>query len=140
MRRRGWESVATTKRKKRTKSAWRALLRGTALGAGVLVLAVLLLTLFIYLEWLPESTMPIGNTVIKILVALAAGIFVGLGHERSPWYFGGIAAVLALMSSAALMAVYLGSFKPTWALFADLLMGLAIGSAATAALQKRKTE
>ena len=105
-----------------------------------LLLAVLLLTLFIYLEWLPESTMPIGNTVIKILVALAAGIFVGLGHERSPWYFGGIAAILSLSASIALMSVYLGSFSPTWSLLADLLMCFAIGSAAAAMLQKRKTE
>ena len=115
-------------------------MRGTALGAGVLLLSVLLLTLFVYLEWLPESAIPIGNTVIKILTALAAGIFTGIGREKAPWYFGGVAAILALAVSIAAMSVYLGSFSPTWSLLADLLMGFAIGSAAAAALSKRRTE
>ena len=132
--------MATTKRKKRTKTARRAIVRGTALGAGVLLLAVLLLTLFIWLEWLPESAIPIGNTVIKILTALAAGFFTGFGREKAPWYFGGVAAILALAASIALMSAYLGSFSPTWSLLADLLMGFAIGSAAAAVLSKRKTE
>ncbi len=134
------ETLATTKRKKRTKTARRAIVRGTALGAGVLLLAVLLLTLFIWLEWLPESAIPIGNTVIKILTALAAGFFTGFGREKAPWYFGGLAAILALVVSVAAMSVYLGSFSPTWSLLADLLMGFAIGSAAAAVLSKRKTE
>ncbi|MBR6039360.1 MAG: TIGR04086 family membrane protein [Clostridia bacterium] len=132
--------MATTKRKKRPKTARRAIARGTALGAGVLALAVLLLTLFVYLEWLPESAIPIGNTVIKILTALAAGFFTGFGREKAPWYFGGVAAILALSASIAAMSVYLGSFSPTWSLLADLLMGFAIGSAAAAVLSKRKTE
>ena len=140
MRQRGWEGLAPAKRKKRTGIAWHALLRGAALGAGVLLLAVLLLTLFVYKEWLPETAMPIGNTVIKILTALAAGVFLGLGREKTPWYFGGIAAVLALTVSIALMAIYLGTFRVTWSLLADLLMGFAIGSAAAALLLKRQPE
>ena len=132
--------MATAKRKKRTKTAWRTVVRGAALGAAVLTLAVLLLTLLIYLEWLPESAMPIGNTVIKILTAIAAGFFTGFGREKAPWYFGGIAAILSLTVSIALMAVYLGTFQPSWNLLADLLMGFAIGSAAAAVLSKRRTE
>lgn len=132
--------MATAKRKKRTRIAWRTLLRGAALGAGVLLLAVLLLTLFVYKEWLPETAMPIGNTVIKILTALAAGVLVGIGREKAPWYFGGIAAVLALIFSVALMAIYLGTFRLTWNLLADLLMGFAIGSASAALFLKRQQE
>ena len=132
--------MATGKRKKRTRLAWRPLLKGAAVGAGALLLSVLLLTLFVYLEWLPESTIPVGNTVIKILTALAAGIAVSLGRERSPWFFGGIAALLALIASIVLMAVYLGSFRPSWNLLADLLMSFAIGSASAAVLLRRKTE
>ena len=140
MRQRGWDGLATAKRKKRTKTARRAIVRGAALGAGVLAFAVLLLTLFVYLEWLPESAIPIGNTVIKILTALAAGVFTGIGREKAQWYFGGVAAILSVSASVALMAVYLGSFSPSWNLLADLLMSFAIGSAAAAVLQKRKTE
>ena len=140
MRQRGWEGLATAKRKKRTGIAWRALLRGAALGAGVLLLLVLLLTLFVYREWLPESAMSIGNTVIKILTALAAGVFLGLGREKTPWYFGGIAAACALLFSAALMVIYLGTFRVTWNLLADLFMRFAIGSAAAGLIRKRQPE
>lgn len=140
MRRRGWEGLATAKRKKRTKIAWRAPVRAAALGAGVLLLAVLLLTLLVWLEWLPESAIPIGNTVIKILTALAAGVFLGLGRDKTPWFFGGVAAILSLAVSIAVMSVYLGQFSPSWSLLADLLMCFAIGSAASALFQKRKTE
>ena len=97
--------MASGKRKKRTGTAWRPLLRSAALALGVLILAVLVMTLLVYLEWLPESAIPAGNTVIKVLTALAAGVFIGIGRERTPWYFGGIAAVLALSVSVALMAV-----------------------------------
>ena len=96
------------------------------------------MTLLVYLEWLPESAIPAGNTVIKVLTALAAGVFIGIGRERTPWYFGGIAAVLALSVSVALMAVYTGSFKPTGNLAADVLMCFAIGSAAAAVFLRRK--
>ena len=132
--------MARSKRRKRTKTAWRPLLRSAGLGAGVLILSVLLLTLFVWLEWLPESAIPAGNTVIKIVTALAAGVFVGIGREQAPWYFGGIAAILSLSVSIVLMSVYLGAFKPTWSLLADLLMCFAIGSAAAAVFLRRKTE
>lgn len=132
--------MATGKRKKRTKYALRPLFKGAATGAGVLVLSVLLLTLFLYLEWLPESTIPAGNTVIKILTALAAGLCIGLSRERAPWFYGGISAVLALLVSVALMAVYLGSFGPSWSMLADFLMCFAIGSAAAAVFLRRKPE
>ena len=132
--------MASGKRKKRTKIAWKTLLAGTAVGVGALLLSVLLLTLFVYQEWVPESVIPIGNTVIKILTAIAAGVFVGLARRAAPWYFGGIAAVLALIAATGLMAVYLGSFSPTWSLLADLLMSFAIGSAAAAVFLRRKTE
>lgn len=140
MRQRGWEGLAKGKRKKRTGTGWRPLLRGAALGVGVLVLSVLLLTLFVYLEWMPESTIPVGNTVIKILTALAAGIFIGRSRACSPWYFGGIAAILSLSVSIALMSACTGAFRLSWNLLADLLMCFAIGSAAAAVFQRRKTE
>jgi putative membrane protein (TIGR04086 family) len=132
--------LTSAKRKKRTKIAWKPLLYGTLLGAAALILSTVLLTLLIYLGWLPETAIPIGNTVIKILAALAAGIYIGLSRSRTAWYFGGIAAVLALAAAVAAMSIYLKSFRFTWSLAADLLMGFAIGSAAAAVFLRRKNE
>lgn len=128
------------KHKKRNKTAWKPLLRGTASGIAVLIVSVLILTATVFLGWVSESAIPIGNIVIKILSSLAAGIVIGLGKERAPWFFGGIAADICLLLSAALMSVYLGSFRLTWNLFADLLLCFAIGCAANAVFLKRKTE
>ena len=132
------ESLAAGKRKKRTGIAWKPLLKSAAIGTGVLVLSVLLLTVFVYLEWLPESAIPAGNTVIKVLTALAAGIAVGRNRSRMPWYYGGIAAVSALSVSVAAMSAYAGAFTPSWTLLADLLMCFAIGSAAAAVFVRRQ--
>ena len=132
--------MASGKKRKRAKIAWRTLLYGALAGTAALILLILLFTLFIYLGWLKESAIPIGNTVIKIAAAIAAGVCVGLARDRIAWYFGGVAALLSLTVAAAAMGVYLGSFRFTWSLAADLLMGFAIGSAAAAVFLKRKKE
>ena len=132
--------MTSGKRRKRTKIPWKTLLYGMLTGLGTVVVSVLLLALFIWLGWLPESAVSIGNTVIKILAALAAGTMTGLSRGKSPWWFGGVAAVLSLAIAFAAMGLYLGAFRPTWNLFADLLMSFAIGSAVSALLAKRKTE
>ena len=128
------------KRKKRTQGRGKPLWKGAAIGAATLFVSVLLLAFAVYLGWLSESAIPVCNTIIKILTALSAGIAVGLSRERAPWYFGGIAAVLSLTLSVAGMSLYLGSFHLSWSLLADLLMSFAIGSAAAAALGRRKAE
>lgn len=132
--------MASAKRRKRTKIAWKRLLLGAVIGMAAMLLLTLLLTLFLYREWLPESAIPAGNTIIKILAALFCGIFIGLSKEPVRWYFGGIAALLALVFVSAAMSVYLGAFRPTWNLAADLLMSFAIGSAASAVFLRRKKE
>ena len=136
----GGESMTSGKRKKRTKMPYKSLLYGMLIGVGTIILLVLLLTLLVYLGWLPESSVSIGNTVIKILAALAAGTYVGLSRGRSPWWFGGIAAVLSLVLAIGAMSLYLGAFRLTWNTFADLLMSFAVGSAVSALLARRKTE
>jgi putative membrane protein (TIGR04086 family) len=125
------------KRKKRSQGKGRILLRGVLAGAATILLGVLLLAFFVYLGWLPESTISIGNTIIKILAALASGIAIGLSKTRAPWYFGGIAAILSLLIATVGMALYLGAFPISLNLLADLLMTFAIGSAASAALGRR---
>lgn len=128
------------KRKKRTQGRGKPLWKGALVGAGVLIGSVMLLAMLVFLGWLPESAIPVCNTIIKILTALSAGIAVGVSRERAPWYFGGIAALLSLTLSVAGMSLYLGAFRLSWNLLADLFMSVAIGSAAAAALGRRKAE
>ena len=130
--------MASGKRKKRTGIAWRALLRGAAAGVGTLIVSVLLLTLLVYLGWLPESSIGVGNTVIKILAAIVGGAAAALGRDPGTWILGGFAALAGLAFSTAVMSVWLGSFSFSWNLAADLLMSFAIGSAVAALLLRRK--
>jgi len=132
--------VASGKRKKRTKIAWRALVHGAVCGVAVLIVSVLLLTLFVYLGWMQESAIGIGNTVIKILSALVAGAVTVRGRNAGNWILGGIAALAGLAFSTVIMSIYLGSFSFSWKLAADFLMSFAIGAAAAAVFSRRGKE
>ncbi len=128
------------KRKRRTQGRGGVLLRGILAGAGTILLLVILLALSVYWGWLSESAVSIVNTIIKIAAAIAAGVTIGLSRKHAPWYFGGIAAVASMAITTAVMSLYLGSFGFSWNLLADYLMTFAIGSAAAAALSRRKEQ
>ena len=106
----------------------------------VLFVSVLILAFLVFCGALPESAIPIGNTVIKILAALAAGVVIGFGRERASWLSGGIAAVCTLLLSALGMCFYLGEFRWTWSMLADALLCFAIGCAACAVFLRGRTE
>jgi len=125
------------KRKKRTQGRGGVLLRGVLAGTGTILILVLLLALSVYWGWLSESAISIVNTIVKIAAAIAAGVAIGLSRKHAPWYFGGIAAVASMAISTAVMSLYLGSFRFSWNLLADLLMTFAIGAASAAAFGRR---
>ncbi len=113
-------------------------MRGAAAGVAVLIVSVLLLTLLVYLGWIPESSIGVGNTVIRILSAISGGIVTATGRKPGTWILGGVAALAGLAFSTALMSVYLGSFTFRWSLAADLTMSFAIGAAAAALVLRRR--
>lgn len=128
--------MASVKRKKKEKIPWRALFRGIMWGLIAAVVSILLLTMMLYLGWLKESAIAIGNTIIKILASLAAGIAVARGKQPGTWIVGGVAAAATQLLTWTGMSLYLGAFTPTWNLLADLLMSFAVGAAAAALIRK----
>ena len=126
--------MASFKRRKRAKIPWRSLVTGALIGLAALIVPILLLTLLLYLGWLPETAISVGNTIIKVLAAAVAGFAVA--RKNGPWFFGGLAAVLAQAVAVALMSIFLGAFTFSWNLVADLLMSFAIGSAICAVMIK----
>ncbi len=125
-------------RRKKQKIPWRVPVRGTLFAILAAVVLILLLTLFVYLGWFGESTIPICNTVIKALAAAVAGLVVGRHRIRAAWWYGAIAAAAAVLVLWAGMSLYLGEWNLSWGLFADLLMSVAIGGAIAALLLRRK--
>ena len=124
--------------RKKQKIPWRVPLKGALFAILAAVALILLLTLFVYLGWLGESAIPVGNTVIKVLAAALAGWIVGRSRIRAAWWCGAVAAALAVLVLWAGMSLYLGEWNLSWGLFADLLMSVAIGGAIAALLLRRK--
>ena len=130
--------MGSYKHRKKQKTPLRVPAKGALFAILAAVALVLLLTLFVYLEWLGESAIPIGNTVIKAIAAAGAGLVVGRHRIRVAWWYGAIAAAAAALMLWAGMCLYLGEWNLSWGLFADLLMSVAIGGAVSALLLRRK--
>ena len=128
--------MSSVKRKKKEKIPWRALFRGVLCGIAASVVLVLILTLLLYAGWIGETAIPVGNTVVKILAAIAAGVAVACGKRKGTWILGGAAAALTQLLAWTGMSLYLGAFTPAWNLLADLLLSFAVGSAAAAIVLK----
>ncbi len=124
--------------RKKQKIPWRVPLKGALFAILAAVALILLLTLFVYLGWLGEGAIPIGNTVIKALAAAVAGLVVGRHRIRAAWWCGAVAAALAVLVLWAGMSLYLGEWNFSWGLFADLLMSAAIGGIVCALLQRKR--
>ena len=133
---------AIHRKKRNTIPVW-AVLKAVLLSAAAATGLMLLFALLIYLEWLPDSAIPVGNTVIKVLSALFAGWLIGRGVAVKTWLYGGIAGALLIVLTTPVFSLFLGRFQFTWTLVSDLCMSFAIGSAAaalTARLGAKKKE
>ena len=131
--------MASHKHRKKENIPWRVPIKGMLIAVGVSVALILLLTLLVYLGWLPETAIPIGNTVIKALASAAAGFFVGRSRMRIKWWYGAIAAAAAQVVLWVLMNLYLGTWTLSWNLLADLLLSIAVGGAVSAILNRKQT-
>ena len=128
--------MTSGKRKKKQTIPFRALIKGVLVGLASSVVLILILTLLVYLGWLGEGAISIGNTAIKLLASLACGIAVAVGKHRGTWQIAGVAAALAQLLAWVGMSLYLGAFTPSWNLLADVLMSFAVGAAAAAVFTK----
>ena len=102
---------------------------------------LLLFALFVYKEWLPESAIPTVNTVIKVLAAVLAGVWVGVRVKDRAWLFGGVAGLTFTVLSTLLFSLFAGEFEIGLPIAADGMLSFALGAAAAgiaAYLKERK--
>ena len=128
----------TRKKKRNGLPVW-ALLKAVLLSGAAATAAMLLFALLLYLEWLPDEAIPIGNAIVKVLSAAFAGWLIGRTESDRAWLFGGIAGVLFTGFSTLLFSLFLGSVRATWTLASDALLSFALGSAAAALTAWRRT-
>jgi len=121
-----------THRRKRTATPIWALCKAVLLAFAAATAAMLLLALMLYLEWLPEGAISVGNAIIKVGAAALAGFLVGRSAVQQPWLYGGAAGVLFTGVTTLVFSLLVGSFRPTWSLLGDALLTFAVGAAVSA--------
>ncbi|MCL2672453.1 MAG: TIGR04086 family membrane protein [Clostridiales bacterium] len=106
-------------------------------GAAVLAVFALLLifTLFLYLGWLPENSIPALTGICKVVGAAVAGILAAKYFSEHLWRSGALAALLFLMISALVMSLFTRSFAFSIALLGDALLCAVVGAAVAYALR-----
>ncbi|MBR0425970.1 MAG: TIGR04086 family membrane protein [Clostridia bacterium] len=119
----------STHRKKRNAiPAW-DLLKAVLLAAAAATGGLLLLALLLYLEWLPDGAIPVGNAIIKVLAAAFAGWLIGRKLSEKTWLLGGIAGLFFTVLTTAIFSLLIGSFRVSWTLLSDALISFALGAA-----------
>ena len=122
------------RKRRKTLPGWE-LLKATLCGTVAAIAGLLLLALLLYLDWLPDSAIGVGNMCLKVLGAALAGLWIGRTVQEHPFVYGGAAALLFTALTTLLFSLLLGSFEPRWTLLSDALLAFAIGSATALLLQ-----
>lgn len=130
----------STHRKKNGALPIKPLLLAVLLSVGEATVLMLLFSLFLYLEWLPEDAIPVGNAIVKVLSAALAGLWIGRSVQDRAWLWGGIAGLLFSVLTALLFSLLLGSFRLSITTVSDALFAFVIGAAVAALLAWRKRE
>ena len=130
--------MGSYKHRKKRSIPWRVPARGALFAILAAIVLILLLTLFVYLGWFKESTIPIANTVIKALSAATAGLVTGRHRQRTAWWYGSIAAAAAELILWAGMSLYMGEWNVSWGFAADLLLCIAVGGAVCALFLRKR--
>ncbi|MEL7607966.1 MAG: TIGR04086 family membrane protein [Bacillota bacterium] len=109
-----------------------------ALVAAVLTLALVLLYAFVLQQaWLNEGSIPVVNTVIKILGA-AFTAFLCARRVRRSWLVGAAGGVVYILIAFVVFSIASDHISLSVALLSDMLMGALAGMLTGMLLQARK--
>lgn len=109
-----------------------------ALVAAVFTLALVLLYAFVLQQaWLNEVSIPVVNTVIKILGAAFAA-FLCARRVRRSWLVGVVAGVVYILIAFVVFSIASDHISLSVALLSDMLMGALAGMLTGMLLQARK--
>lgn len=110
-----------------------------ALLAAVLTLGCIVLYAWtLQRAWLPDSSIPIVNAIIKVVGAGFAAFIATRRCERRRWLIGGVAGVSYVVLAFVVFSIAADSFSLSVALLTDLLMGAVAGMLAAMLLGMRK--
>lgn len=110
-----------------------------ALLAAVLTLGCIVLYAWtLQRAWLPDSSIPIVNAVIKVIGAAFAASIAIRRCERRRWLIGSAAGVAYILLAFVVFSIAADHFSLSLALLADLLMGAVAGMLCAMLLGMRK--
>ena len=114
--------------KKKPIAVW-VVVKAALLASAAVMLLIVLFTGVLYMEWLPESSIPLLNGIFKVAGAAAAGLVVGRAAADRIWLMGGLAAAVFQLLATCCMGVFLGGLQLRPSLVGDLLLAAVIGAA-----------
>ena len=119
-------------RRKKTEPAkiclWKRLIYGTLLASGISIVLIVLYALILYMGWANADSISIGNTIIKIIGAAFAAIFVERGICNNRWLIGALAGVCYIVVAFFIFAILAGEFALNMCFVYDLGMGALAGA------------
>jgi putative membrane protein (TIGR04086 family) len=111
----------------------------SAFAAALLTIALILVYAFtLKMNWLDERSIPIVNSVIKVLGSVFASILAVLKIERRSWLIGGIAGVAYILLAYLVFSVTTQNVSISWALLSDIGIGALAGMLSAMFVQLRR--
>ncbi|MCL2694832.1 MAG: TIGR04086 family membrane protein [Clostridiales bacterium] len=135
------KSKRSHRNKKKSGALW-PIVKAALLASAAVLILIVIFTGVLYLEWLPESSIPLLNGIFKVVGAALAGLLVGRSLTERLWLFGGLAAALFQALATGCMGIFLGGLQLRPSLVGDILLAAVIGGAVAYAffsLSKKKT-
>ena len=120
-----------------------ALLKAVLAASAAVLLLIVTFTGALYMEWLPESSIPLLNSIFKVIGAVLAGFIIGRSGADRMWLMGGLAGAAFQVLATGCMGIFLGALQLRVSLVGDLLLAAVVGAAlayATAALRARQSK
>jgi len=95
-----------------------------ALAACILAI-ILILGFALLLKWetLTESSIPLINTIIKVICAVCSGFFAANGCPKNAWLWSGISGAIFILASFVSFSIIENVFSFSLALLSDLALG-----------------
>lgn len=111
----------------------------SAFAAALLTIALILIYAFMLkMNWLDERSIPIVNSVIKVLGSVFASILTVRKIDRRSWLIGGIAGVAYILLAYLIFSITTQNVSFSWALLSDIGVGALAGMLSAMFVQLRR--
>lgn len=114
------------------------IVKAALLAAVITVILVLVYAWVLQQGFLGVDSIPIVNSVLKVIGAILAAAFATRRRQGRRWLVGGTAGLAYILLSFAVFSIAADNFRFGMGIFSDLLMGVLAGMITGMLIQLRK--